>query len=445
MPTNQHEVQSVIEGIVVRVHDRGHLIDVADAHGTRPAIRNVRVCVGMMDPLTGRGESRLLQPGTRVVVTMTMGGPICIGVLPTPAPEVNDFGLEVTGLKDEQPNPTTGTPNFNASREKDTLPGDWILSNGEALLGLLLGGLAILKASPLAQIIMDHKDDLLRIVARQFQWFSDAGLLDIKSDDDTGKTSIRFRLGTDVSQSRSPEDAWDIAIDFGVSGDRPFVCRYRDRWSVEIDSENTLFVGGASVSIPGLDDLVASLRSITIAVARSVYIDTDNATLNVGSNTEIYSPTIAVTSTAIQCSASEAGVTMADRLDVAAGKGMDLETLLGDTKVSVSNAGNLKLSSGKFKGNVEITSTAGRVKVDTLFKPSSISLGGDVFAPVLDIPLTVLFTTMFTMLDLMTADLSAVQAIVTPLNPPASTKYLWTATLGAMLPALRSNIVRIGG
>ena len=437
----------MFEGVVVRVYDRGHLIDVADAYGTRPAVKGVRVTVSMMDPLTGKGESRMLSPGTRVIVAEMEGGPVCLGVLPVSVSEVNDLSGEVTGIKDPAPEGTQGTPNFNSAREKDTIPGDWILSNGEALLGLLLGGLSILKVSPLAQIILDRKDDLLRIISRQVQWFTDSGILDLQTDDSTGRTSIRLRLGTDVSKSRSPGDNWDLIFDFGVDEDRPLVCRFRDQWICEIDSKNNLFFGGASISVPGIDDLVASVKSITASIAKGIHVTADTAELVARSSISVSSPGINVTGETGEASFNKVNVNVVDDTSIKSAQGMNLESLFKDLDVKVSKTGSLNLSSGMFKGDVSVTSTAGRFKVNTFYKPGSISLGGDVFAPILDIPLTMLFTTMFTMMDLMTADLSTVQAavgLVTPATPPASAKYLWLATLGPMLATLRSNMVRIG-
>lgn len=63
----------------------------------------------------------------------------------------------------------------DSSSPDDIVPGDKLTSNDSgALFGLLRGGTFLAKASALAQIIVSRMDDLVRIVSRNYEMFSDA-------------------------------------------------------------------------------------------------------------------------------------------------------------------------------------------------------------------------------------------------------------------------------
>lgn len=57
----------------------------------------------------------------------------------------------------------------------DVVPGDKVISNDRgSLIALLRSGTLLLKASPLAQVVVSRIDDLIRLIARNYEQFSDA-------------------------------------------------------------------------------------------------------------------------------------------------------------------------------------------------------------------------------------------------------------------------------
>ena len=63
----------------------------------------------------------------------------------------------------------------NGAMPDDVVPGDKVFANDAgSLFGLLRGGTFVAKASALAQVIVSRMDDLLRLVSRNYEMFSDA-------------------------------------------------------------------------------------------------------------------------------------------------------------------------------------------------------------------------------------------------------------------------------
>ena len=70
----------------------------------------------------------------------------------------------------------TGDQDFSSGRPRNLLPGDTLLMGtlGEAA-GVLSGGVALLRASELSQIQAIAQEDIVRVISRNLQMFSDAG------------------------------------------------------------------------------------------------------------------------------------------------------------------------------------------------------------------------------------------------------------------------------
>jgi hypothetical protein len=112
----------------------------------------------------------------RVFVSTAMGYPVIIGVLPRiseeddAAPPVHVGDRTETGNYTSLSHGLVGDP----TKPTDIVSGDKILSNRMgALLGVLRGGTIIAKASRLSQILLSKYDDLVRIVGRSFELFTD--------------------------------------------------------------------------------------------------------------------------------------------------------------------------------------------------------------------------------------------------------------------------------
>lgn len=116
--------------------------------------------------------------GDRVVVNTSLGYPVVMGYLP----KVSTAEIFSTEIDDGVPEVDTGdySPMSNGltvfgEKTGDAVSGDQILTTeGGGVLGVLRGGTIIAKASRLAQIIITKWDDLIRIVARNYEVFADS-------------------------------------------------------------------------------------------------------------------------------------------------------------------------------------------------------------------------------------------------------------------------------
>jgi hypothetical protein len=113
----------------------------------------------------------------RVLVISTLGYPIIVGILPRVGLPTETATPIDTGESEADPG------NYSALSQNlvndplkpwDMVGGDKIFSNQMGgLFGLLRGGTFIAKASKLAQILISKYDDLVRIVGRNYEVFTD--------------------------------------------------------------------------------------------------------------------------------------------------------------------------------------------------------------------------------------------------------------------------------
>ena len=112
-----------------------------------------------------------------------------IGRQDTDEPQIADYTTISVGDLIRGP----GTP-------RDQRPGDILnTSDGGALQGVLSSGTVINKASPLAQIICSRYGDLVRVVARNYERFSDV--------DEEYKVSVRGRVFSLMNTYRTPTES----------------------------------------------------------------------------------------------------------------------------------------------------------------------------------------------------------------------------------------------
>ena len=106
--------------------------------------------------------------------------------------------------------------NYSGNSFEDLLPGDKVLTTKDGnAVGVLEGGVTYLKASELCQIIGIKYNDLLRIVSRNFEHFTDFGNIYSKNID--GATSYIIEGAASQSQSRMNQHT--IKIEVGAQGD----------------------------------------------------------------------------------------------------------------------------------------------------------------------------------------------------------------------------------
>lgn len=118
------------------------------------------------------------QMGDRVVVMYGLGFPLIFGFLPTPQSNENAFPVNIDSGQstvDTGDYSAMGTlVSGDANKPQDLLNGDHVLtSEGGAMLALLRAGSAVLKSSPLCQIFLSKLDDVIKIVSRNFEHYTD--------------------------------------------------------------------------------------------------------------------------------------------------------------------------------------------------------------------------------------------------------------------------------
>jgi hypothetical protein len=116
--------------------------------------------------------------GDRVVLDYGLGYPIIKGTLPRPQAGSQSYPIDLdsgqllvdTGSYAQ----AMGGLTANASKPKDSLLGDRVItSQGGGLLGILRAGSVILRSSKAAELFMSRLQDLVRIVSRNFEHFTD--------------------------------------------------------------------------------------------------------------------------------------------------------------------------------------------------------------------------------------------------------------------------------
>lgn len=124
--------------------------------------------------------------GDAVMITFGLGYPLITGYLPKPLETINTFPLSIdtgeilvdTGNYSDSGRNVIG----DANCPKDTLVGDRVFtSTGGGILALLRGGSILLKSTSLAQIFISKFDDLVRIVGRNLEIFTDVSSQVIKN------------------------------------------------------------------------------------------------------------------------------------------------------------------------------------------------------------------------------------------------------------------------
>jgi len=128
---------------------------------------------------SGRGGIRTCpQMGDRVVVMYGLGFPLIFGFLAKPQSTENSFPINIdTGqtLVDTGSYSAMSTlVKGDSNKPSDILNGDHIISSeGSAVLGLLRAGTAFIRSSPLCQIVLSKLDDVVKIVSRNFEHYTD--------------------------------------------------------------------------------------------------------------------------------------------------------------------------------------------------------------------------------------------------------------------------------
>ena len=118
--------------------------------------------------------------GDRVVLNYGLGYAVIMGFLPRPQTGSQSYPVDLDSgqrLVDTGSYATAmGSLTSNASKPRDTLLGDRIItSQGGGVMALLRAGSVILRSSKAAEIFMSRLQDLVRVVSRNFEHFTDLG------------------------------------------------------------------------------------------------------------------------------------------------------------------------------------------------------------------------------------------------------------------------------
>lgn len=168
-------VNSIDEGTVMQVDairevcrvvtTRGQKLD--SVHWLRPYGGNDR-----------QGDFFTPRLGDRVMLNHGLGYPVIVGFLPRPQNGDQSYPIDLDSgqrLVDTGTYASAmGSLTANASKPGDSLLGDRLVtSQGGGLLGLLRAGSVILRSSKASEIFMSRLQDLVRIVSRNFEHFTD--------------------------------------------------------------------------------------------------------------------------------------------------------------------------------------------------------------------------------------------------------------------------------
>lgn len=107
---------------------------------------------------------------------------------------------------------------FSQGRAVGYLPGDKVIrSGGTTELGVLRAGLAWLKASPLCQIVLMKLKEVVRIVARTVQIYTDFGEVVIGRVGDGSKVGVVINGGATDAEAGPTSAHWTVKCELGAS------------------------------------------------------------------------------------------------------------------------------------------------------------------------------------------------------------------------------------
>jgi hypothetical protein len=171
------------------------------------------------------GDRTLLPVGTRVAINHSYGPPFIAGVIiPSTPVTAEATPTSLTGVEgrgaDDPIYADRGSANFRPEgTPRDLSPNDLVTAgpSGNAI-GVLDGGVNIMKSTDFSQIRTHLINDLVEIISRRFRHVTSMGFSEYK--DEGGRTSFVFRGGSDqTTECGSDQENWTIRFDLGNAGD----------------------------------------------------------------------------------------------------------------------------------------------------------------------------------------------------------------------------------
>ncbi len=208
------------------------------AYGSNEERSGVPIMRSALDPDLRGGQTSLPKPGAIAVCNNCLPGepPFIIGYLPESSARQAPHGETDTSQdpgdaarrsvltlastafgKDDPLHARTGEASYLEGQGADMAPGDWSVQSTDGNgLGVLEGGVTVFRANDLAQILGFKVGDLIRIVARNFELFTDLGELKLTSE--AGKASFSFKGSTELRDANPEKDDWNIECGMGEPG-----------------------------------------------------------------------------------------------------------------------------------------------------------------------------------------------------------------------------------
>jgi hypothetical protein len=168
---------------------------------------------------------------------------------------------------------------YQGGRPNDYFDSDKVIGTGDSLFGVFQGGIALLKASPLAQIILGKYKDFIRMIGRRFQIYSDFGEAHMEHTEE-GRVRASIHGGADFRTESHPNVAkWTVQA---WVGDDPQ--NHDNRLHIRVnDVENAEFVT-LEMDIKG-DMYLETSKTRNATHGKDENVDVkENRTLTIGQN-----------------------------------------------------------------------------------------------------------------------------------------------------------------
>lgn len=386
-----------------------------------------RILKGLPRLRSSPGDIAPLEQGTEVLINYDYGAPFILGVLASPAgrptdvskhsvTDVEGFGGQGLNKSDE----LTGGNYRLGSEPDDVMPGDWAQVGTDGnLLGVLAGGVNVIKSGALSQIRTHLINDLVEIISRNYRHITDMGEFTVQNNN--GRINLRFRGASDQKTEAGPdEENWTIKFDLGSEGDlfNLELCTPKGqtlfRMHVDSDGKCELYgLNGVSINSGSQNGTTSSEETTgnkirTVGGNHTVAIEgSDTCTVKNSVNTTVYNDlnTSAgndVRTQALRDHAISAGRNMYVSVQGSLlGDAMVYDIVSGDWVVNIGSAISPNPLSGfkmsTFSGDMQFESTAGgnysissllgelksttrKATISTNMLPDSVVLGGGILA-----------------------------------------------------------------
>ena len=205
------------------VYPETHTLRVVLSIGGKTIRPEVPLMSRNFDPDSQAKEILLYKRGTPVFISRSPGYWICHGIAPIPIASYPEKGYQrkltnTEGFGGEDPvyKNITGSK-YRGQASRDAMAGDWAVQGSEGnQIAILEGGLSIFRGGELSQIIASKLGDIIKMVARNFELFTDFG--EVKMLNENGKTSLVINGSSDALNTNKQNQSWDYEVKLGGDG-----------------------------------------------------------------------------------------------------------------------------------------------------------------------------------------------------------------------------------